>query len=274
MVVYPKAKINIGLNILRKRSDGFHDIESVFYPIGLADTMKIKAERGQNEISLEVLGMPISGNLEDNLCVQAYRKISQHIDLTQVKVVLDKIIPMGAGLGGGSSDCASMINGLNEMFELGLSYETRIEIALELGSDCPFFIENKPKYVKGRGELLESINLNLSAFIIVIVNPGIHISTKEAYAGVTPAESNYHLLDVLSNEQVDKWPGKVINQFESHLLLKYPVIDEIKQNLYNRGALFASMTGSGSTVYGIFEKEIDLNEMADYFTWQGPLTYL
>ena len=268
MLSFPNAKINIGLYITEKRSDGFHNLESCFYPVGWSDVLEILPAP---KLSFKSTGIAIPGNPETNLCLKAYHLVSQDFKLPPVMIHLHKIVPIGAGLGGGSADCAFTIKTLNDLFELSMSVETMENYARNLGSDCAFFIQNKPKFCFGKGDEFEEIELDLSGKYIVLVNPNIHISTAEAYSGVKPQRVKVDFKKALQNP-VSQWVDAIKNDFETHLLHKYPIISTIKDSLYTHGAEYASMTGSGSTVFGIFNQEVDLQEIfAEYTVWQGKL---
>ena len=251
MVIFPNCKINLGLQILQKRADGFHDLETVFYPIQLKDVVEaIRSDAFQFTNS----GMVIEGNITDNICYKAWKLLENRHAISPVHLHLHKAIPAGAGLGGGSSDGAFTLKLLNQLFQLKLSTEILIDYALELGSDCPFFIINKPAFAKGRGEILQAIPLDLSAFTFVLVNPGIHVNTGWAFSQLA--------LDNLSAQRtsirqiislpVTEWKEKLINDFENIVFEKHPEIKQVKATLYDSGAVYASMSGSGSTVFGIF----------------------
>lgn len=268
MLVFPNAKINIGLNITEKRPDGFHNITSCFYPVGWTDALEITKS---DQLHFTADGIDIPGNSNDNLCIKAYILLKEDYDLPPVHIHLLKAVPIGAGLGGGSSDAAFTIKALASLFELKIGDEKQQEYARRLGSDCAFFILNKQMYCFGKGDQFEAIDLSLAGKWIVMVNPGIHISTVEAYARVKP-----HLpqtdLHILLKEPISMWKNEVKNDFETSLFPKYPVLQEIKENLYELGASYAAMSGSGSTLYGIFEEEIDLSkQFLRYNTWQGML---
>ena len=268
MVVFPNAKINIGLNIVEKRSDGFHNITSCFYPVGWADALEILPAQ---KLTFETSGIAIPGETDTNLCLKAYHLLAQEHSLPTVGIHLLKAVPIGAGLGGGSADAAFTIKVLNELFSLNLSIEKQQEYARTLGSDCAFFIENKPKYCFGKGDQFEAITLRLTGKWIVLVNPGLHISTAEAYAGVTPRRPAKDLRDLL-RLPIDQWKGKVVNDFEESLFPNYPILNEYKQALYGRGAHYASMSGSGSTLYGLFDEPVDVsNNFGNSVVWQGEL---
>jgi 4-diphosphocytidyl-2-C-methyl-D-erythritol kinase len=268
MVSFPNAKINIGLSITEKRADGFHNLESCFYPVGWCDVLEIlPAEK----LSFKSTGIPIPGNPKTNLCLKAYHLVKQDFNVPPVMIHLHKVVPIGAGLGGGSADCAFTIKTLNDLFELHLTTEQMENYARKLGSDCAFFIQNKPKYCVGKGDEFSKISLDLSNKYIVLINPNIHISTAEAYLGVKPNKAEIDLRNILQNP-VNKWVDVVKNDFENYLLLKYPTISTVKEQLYFRGAAYASMTGSGSTVFGIFDEEVDLKKaFTDYSVWQGKM---
>jgi 4-diphosphocytidyl-2-C-methyl-D-erythritol kinase len=255
MISYPNAKINLGLNIIRKREDGFHDIESVFYPVPWKDILEIVPEKsGKGSVAFTSTGIEIPSNGKENLCERVYHLMHDEFNLPSVKIHLHKMVPIGAGIGGGSADAAQTAVMLNEMFDLGLSEEKLEEIVAKVGSDCPFFIRNRPAYVTGRGEQLKPFDLDLTGMWMVLVNPNIHVGTAEAYSGISPQEPECSLKDELMKE-VSEWSDCVKNDFESSVFSKYPVIRELKEQLYDDGAEYASMTGSGSTVFGIFSNK-------------------
>ncbi|SMG15431.1 4-diphosphocytidyl-2-C-methyl-D-erythritol kinase [Marivirga sericea] len=262
MLKFPNAKINLGLNITSKRTDGYHDIESCFYPIPLRDALEIIPS---DKLSFETSGLEISGNSADNLVLKAYNLLKSDYDLRPVDIILHKNIPMGAGMGGGSADGAFMLSLLNNYFKLNISKEKLEAHALKLGSDCPFFIENKPKIVSGRGEIFENSTLDLSGYLLALVYPAVHISTAEAYSSIKPQQSKISVKEVIENHSIEEWEGILRNDFEEGIFKKYPKLAEIKSELYNSGAIYASMTGSGSTVFGIFDSSIDSETIeADY----------
>lgn len=270
MVVFPNAKINIGLNITEKRADGFHTISSCFYPVGWSDALEILPA---DELSFQSSGIPIPGDSASNLCLKAYHLLAKDHALPPVSIHLLKAVPIGAGLGGGSADGAFTIKALNKLFALGLSVEQQQYYARQLGSDCAFFIENTPKYCYDKGDQFEEISLRLSGRWIVLVNPGLHISTAEAYAGVKPKLPATDLRELLQLP-IDQWRDTVGNDFEDSLFVKYPILDHHKQKLYTLGAEYASMSGSGSTLYGIFPQEVELSNNFDGTSvWKGELLY-
>lgn len=254
MVFFPNCKINLGLNIIGKRADGYHAIETLFYPIAVTDVLE--AVRGAEEgIRFRSTGLAIAGNTSDNLCVKAYHLLQKDFpDLLPVQMHLHKAIPTGAGLGGGSANGAFALKLLNKMGNLALSTEQLMGYALQLGSDCPFFILNQPCFATGRGEIMEPVTLDLSAYRFVIVHPGIHISTAAAFARIHPAQPAKSVREIVQ-QPVATWKNELVNDFEEAVFASQPVIASLKQELYQQGALYASMTGSGSAVYGIFHKE-------------------
>lgn len=253
MIVYPNAKINLGLNVLSKRSDGFHNIETCFYPIGLSDILEFV--ESDFDTTFSSTGIDIPGNPDNNLCVQAWELLSEDFNIRPVKIHLHKIVPIGAGLGGGSSDGAFMLKALNDFFSLGLSFQDLKKYASKLGSDCAFFIENIPSLAKGRGEVLEPSNIEMADYKVAIVNPGLHVSTPEAYSGVNPKVPGTRLNQFLE-QPVHTWEGNVINDFEVSVFKKYPEIERVKRGLYELGAKFSLMSGSGSSVFGIFRDDV------------------
>ena len=289
MIEFPNAKINIGLNVVAKREDGYHDIETVFYPVLLQDALEIKLMRPLDPAqlrkrieaglmvqpddaflpfrllpkkedfpccSLEMTGNEFPFKAADNLVVKAYLMLQQDFDLPSIDIKLYKHIPSGAGLGGGSSDCAFMIKLLNRRFNLRMRESMMERYAARLGSDCAFFISNTPSIATGRGEILNPIGLSLKGYTILLVKPDAAVSTAEAYAGVTPHKPETSLADAVMRP-VSEWRDCVFNDFEPSVFKKYPLLADIKQKLYDLGAEYAAMTGSGSTVYGIFSEPLD-----------------
>jgi len=274
MIFYPNAKINIGLRIINKRPDGFHNLESFMLPIGLHDELNIEPTYSANKkIALSIKGMQIDGSLDDNLICRAYRLIDADLNLPPVSITLQKNIPTGAGLGGGSADCAFTITGLNKLFNLGLSVEKMQQYAAQLGSDCALFVENKPALAYSRGEVLKPVDVNLAEYKLMLVLPQIHVSTGKAYSLITPAEPTEKVAD-LYKLNPNEWPNRMINDFEAPIFDLYPQLAAIKQRLYDLGAEYASMSGSGSSVYGIF-KQLPQTLASDFegcFVWKGNLT--
>lgn len=270
MIVFPNSKINLGLHIIRKTDSGYHELETIFYPIPLKDALEIienKHYAKHQNPPFTSSGRPIAGKPASNLCVQAYRILKKDFpELPAVQIHLHKLIPSGAGLGGGSADAAFVLHMINELFELSLTQIQLLEYAAELGSDCPFFIINKPCYAQGRGEILQEIDLDLSPYKIIIVNPGIHIDTGRAFMNVHPAQPETNLKEVIQMP-LERWKDYMVNDFEKVIFAQHREIVDIKDYLYRHGAIYASMSGSGSTVYGIFPKEtvVDLVFPPTYF---------
>ena len=269
MLSFSNAKINLGLNIVNKRDDGYHDIESVFYPIPWADVLEVLPA---SDFSLETSGLPIPGKPESNLIVKAFQLLKDtRLLKSNVRIHLHKILPMGAGIGGGSSNGAFTLKLINDVLQLNLDTETLEKYAEKLGSDCPFFIRNEPKFCFGKGTQFEDVELSLKGRFLIMINPEIHISTQEAYAGITPRKPKIPIKEIIQLP-INEWRNVLANDFEAPIVIKYPEIKKIKDTLYQNGALYASMTGSGSTVYGIFESECDLKHLFGTFTyWSGYL---
>jgi 4-diphosphocytidyl-2-C-methyl-D-erythritol kinase len=250
MVLFPNCKINIGLNVIRKRTDGFHDLETVFYPVELRDALEVIRSETFN---FQLTGLPVNDTNDNNLCVKAYRLLKADFpDLPEVSIHLHKAIPMGAGLGGGSADGAFMLSMLDKKFQLDISEEKLIAYALHLGSDCPFFIVNKPCFATGRGEILSPVELDLSTYKIVVVNPAFHVSTREAFSKLSPSSPVKSIRQIIE-QPIESWKEELKNDFEETVFQLYPAIEKIKDELYAKGAIYASMTGTGSTVFGIFK---------------------
>ncbi len=260
LISFPKSKINLGLHILDRRSDRYHNIESVFYPVSWLDALEILQSE---KFSFQITGLQVPGSPEDNFCVKAYQLLKKTFDLPPVQIILLKNIPLGAGLGGGSSDGATTLKMLNKLLELNLSVEELKNYALKLGSDCPFFIEEKPCKVTGRGEVLENIAVDLSGLYVQIIFSGIEISTAWAFKELSSLKEsklmeNLEPSSILPIESVIKtpvseWRNHLKNEFEDVVFEQYPQIANIKKMLYDEGALYASMSGSGSAIYGLFE---------------------
>ncbi len=290
MIAFPNAKINIGLNVVAKRADGYHDIETVFYPVLLQDALEVKPMRPLDPAqlrkrleagllvqpddvflpyhrlfrkkedipccSLEMTGNEFPFKAADNLVVKAYLLLQQDFDLPSIDIKLHKHIPSGAGLGGGSSDCAFMISLLNRRFNLRMRDSMMERYAARLGSDCAFFISNTPSIATGRGEILNPISLSLKGYTILLVKPDVSVSTAEAYASLTPKQPEIPLAEAIKRP-VTEWKDCVFNDFETTVFAKYPLLADIKQKLYSMGAVYAAMSGSGSTIYGLFRTPVD-----------------
>ncbi|WP_420575816.1 4-(cytidine 5'-diphospho)-2-C-methyl-D-erythritol kinase [Ekhidna sp.] len=260
MIVFPNAKINLGLNIVSKREDGYHNIESCFYPIPWHDSLEVIEAASFTFCSY---GLEIPGDSSSNLCVKAYELLKADFKIPAVEIHLLKNIPMGAGLGGGSADGAFTLKMLNELFELGLTNLQLEAYALQLGSDCPFFIKNQSAIARGRGEQLEPIDLDLSGYYLAIHNPGIHVSTKDAYTGVTPHQPKSSVSEII-RKPIENWKETLKNDFEASIFPNHPEIEQLKKEMYEVGAVYASMTGSGSTVFGVFEDRIENAEWKSF----------
>jgi len=255
MVVFPRAKINIGLRIMEKRPDGFHNIETFFYPVDLFDALEFVVRKdSRKHDTLKVSGIMVESDPESNLVMKAVKLMRQSFDFPGLRVHLHKCIPVGAGLGGGSSDAAGMLKALNRYFEFGLNSEELRSFAGRLGSDAPFFIDGTPSFAEGVGNILSEFPLDLRGYNIVILYPDVNINTAMAYAWCMPSSSGLSLRQIL-NLPVSEWRGRVVNDFEDNIFHKFPQVSMLKMALYEAGALYASMSGSGSAVYGIFRDE-------------------
>ena len=251
MLVFPNAKINFGLNILRKRPDGYHDLETCFHPVPWADVLEI-VESEVFSISTSGIDIPDDG---PNIIEKAYQSLSEDHDLPPVDIHLHKVVPIGAGLGGGSADAAFALRLLNEKFNLSLSDEQLIKYAIPIGADCAFFIKNKPMLASGIGEKLIEVELSLEGKKILMVYPGIHISTKEAYSNINPGKPEISIAEILKNHSIADWKDLLKNDFEESIFSAYPVLESIKEQLYQDGAEYAAMSGSGSCMFGIFNEK-------------------
>lgn len=257
MLAFANAKINLGLLLTSKRSDGYHNLQTVFYPVKLYDVVELVDAQ---QTSLTIKGIDIPGYAEDNICLKAFKNLQADFDLPHQHIILLKKIPVGAGLGGGSADAAFIIKLVNEKFGLNLSVAQMQDYARILGADCAFFIENRPAYAVGIGDVFENLTIDLSSHFMVLVKPPIHVSTVEAYASVKVKEPQTSLKDLIHLPLV-QWRDYIMNDFEPAVFSKYPQIDEIKTKLYASGATFALMSGSGSSVFAIFEKPVQLPEL-------------
>ena len=265
MLTFPNAKINLGLNITEKRPDGYHNLETVFYPIPVEDALEItplENATGKGECTLKLSGRNIEGNPEDNLVVKAYRMLEHDFDLPSVEINLLKHIPSGAGLGGGSSDAAFMLKMLNEEFQLGLPEEKLENYASRLGADCAFFIRNRPTYAEGIGNQFSPIALSLKGYHLLLVKPDIFVSTREAFSRITPRPPRISIKEII-DLPVEEWRGKLVNDFEESVFPQFPKIEEIKNTLYQLGATYASMSGSGASVFGLFKEDVQGYEFGE-----------
>ncbi len=270
MIHFSPAKINIGLQIIERRADGFHNLRSVMFPVGLCDILEIWRSPDQKDgISFSLSGIELESGNEKNLCIQAYELLSGETQLPPVELHLHKQIPVGGGLGGGSSNASTTLKGLNLLARNPLSDERLLDLAATLGSDCPFFLHSGTMMMEGRGEILNPVNVHLVQLYLVLLFPEIHISTATAYAGVTPSKPAVHL-EELVREPIDRWKDLIVNDFENTVFEIHPKLKLLKAGLYDAGALYASMSGSGSSMYGIFSKAPDLPGNIDrYVVWKG-----
>ncbi|OJJ14159.1 4-(cytidine 5'-diphospho)-2-C-methyl-D-erythritol kinase [marine bacterium AO1-C] len=268
MISFPNAKINLGLNIIEKRPDGFHNLESCFYPVDWQDILEILPS---NTLKFQSSGLSIPEDGKDNLCLRAYHLLREDFDLSPVHIHLHKVIPIGAGLGGGSADAAFTIKNLNQLFNLNLDTDAMQNYARQLGSDCAFFIENTPKYCFGKGDQFADIDINLKAKFLVLVYPATHVSTGEAYAGIALKHSTMSIQEIFQKE-TNEWKNLLKNDFEPQIFAKYPSIAQLKNQLYEQGAIYASMTGSGSTLFGIFEAPVELSLPQNYSIFSQTLS--
>ena len=258
MLCFPNAKINLGLNIISKRSDGYHNLETIFYPIAIRDALEIVPAEKEEGV-FKQSGILLDGDPKQNLVMKAFSLLKKEYSIPEIDIYLRKNIPFGAGLGGGSSDAAFMLKLLNNIYNLHLTEEKLEELASQLGADCAFFIRNKPVFASGVGNIFSPIELSLKGYYIVLIKPDIHVSTKDAYAIITPCQPDLCLTEIIKNP-VDTWKDTMINDFETSVFAQYPAIKNIKNKLYDLGALYASMSGSGSSVLGIFREEVDFSK--------------
>ena len=272
MLTFPNAKINLGLNITEKRPDGYHNLETIFYPVPVEDALEVNIlNEGNEKFRLHQAGMEIAGEAENNLVVKAYKLLDARFNLPPIDIHLFKHIPSGAGLGGGSADAAFMLKLLNEKFNLGLATEELEDYAARLGADCAFFVRNQPTYAEGIGNIFSPITFSLKGYQIWLVKPDIFVSTKDAFARIRPHRPDRSLKDIVQLP-VEEWKGIMVNDFEESVFPQFPAIGEIKEEMYRQGAIYASMSGSGSSVYGIFKEDASLPEVnfgEKAFVYQG-----
>ena len=272
MITFPKAKINLGLRVTGIRADGYHDIETIFYPVGLTDALEFVISSGSVKADeLVVTGIDIGTQNDNNLVIRAVKKLRETFPVPFMKIHLHKVIPSGAGLGGGSSDAAYILKGINKCLNLSVSDSDLKSIALELGSDCPFFINPVPSLATGRGEILKPVGAVLEGLYIVLLNPGIIISTREAYmnSDISRSEKN---LQLMVKQPVNEWKKVITNDFEDYVFKLYPQIQDLKKALYKCGAVYSSMSGSGSSVYGIFSEKPELTgKLRNFLIFEGIL---
>jgi 4-diphosphocytidyl-2-C-methyl-D-erythritol kinase len=274
MIVFPTAKINIGLNITEKRSDGFHNIETIFYPIPFCDALEfVESDNQTASDTLIVSGIESIGKPKDNLIIKAIKKLRERKSFPALKIHLHKVIPLGAGLGGGSSNAAFILKGINHLFDLNINNDELKTIALELGSDCPFFIDAVPAFASGRGEILKPLkNKILDNHYIVLVNPAKSISTKAAYMNCRPAAPPVSLNSIIDTVPVAQWKNTIKNDFDEYAFGEEPLIAKLIEEMYRSGAIFSLMSGSGSSVYGIFKAKPQLSGLLkEYLVWEGVI---
>ena len=259
MITFPIAKINLGLNVVERRPDGYHNLETVFFPVQLKDALEVQvmdeAFPSPYDCDLKVTNIDIEGDEQRNLVVRAYNLLKQDFpQMPRVHAHLYKAIPTQAGMGGGSSDCAAMLLLLNDMFSLGLTQQQLIDYAAKLGADCPIFILNRPAYAEGIGERLQTIDLSLKGYFLAVVRPNIPVPTKEAFSRIVPHKPAKNCLEVV-RQPIETWREELVNDFEESVFALHPELGAVKQRLYKLGAAYAAMSGSGSALFGIFKEK-------------------
>lgn len=270
MIEFPNAKINLGLNVVRKRPDGYHDLETIFFPIPLKDALEITLSDKDN---FKQDGIKLDSPSDKNLVIKAMNALKKDYAIPPLDIHLVKSIPFGAGLGGGSSDASFALKLINSLCELSIENEQLECIAASIGADCPFFIKNKPVLATGIGDQFEPLELSLDGYHICIVKPDVSVSTPEAYSMVKPAEPKISLKEII-RQPVEEWKELMTNDFEMSVFCKYPLIGEIKRRLYNEGAIYASMSGSGSSVFALFKNHARIKQkrlFEDCFVWEAEL---
>ena len=266
MITFPNAKINLGLNIVEKRSDGYHNIETIFYPVPIKDALEIIPAP---KTTIQQTGIPLDLPAEKNIVVKAIRQLKKYSEIPPLEIHLLKNIPFGAGLGGGSADAAFMLKMLRDFFQLNLNDTLLENIASQIGADCPFFIRNTPVFASGIGNQFEKIEFSLKGYWLCLVKPDIFVSTPQAYAGATPKRPQVSLKEII-RQPIETWKETMVNDFETNVFPQFPAIGNIKQKLYEAGALYASMSGSGSSVFGIFQTPTCLKKsFPNCFVWEG-----
>ena len=264
MILFPHCKINLGLSIIEKRTDGYHSLETIFYPVRLTDIVEVIPAASTNNISsttdhkiipvFSQSGIQVPGDSMNNLCIKAYQVLKQDYPLLpNIQIHLHKNIPMGAGLGGGSSDGTAVLKMLNTIFKLNISFEKMLDYAAQLGSDCPYFLYDQPCHAVGRGEILATNEICLDDYDIILIHPGVHISTAWAFAQLQPCKKDKSILDIIQ-QPITTWKSELINDFEAPVFKAHPPLANIKEQLYSKGAVYASMSGSGSSLFGLFQK--------------------
>lgn len=268
MICFPNAKINLGLNVVSKRPDGYHNIETVFYPIPVKDALEIVHAEEQ---SFSQTGIQVDAPVEKNLVIKALNLLKTHYDIPALEIHLLKAIPFGAGLGGGSADAAFMLKLLNDFCKLNIQDDELEKTAATIGADCPFFIRNTPVFASGTGNIFEPVQLSLQGYYFCLIKPDVAVSTPEAYSLVTPTVPAISLKEII-NKPVTEWKDWIVNDFEKSVFSKYPVVGQIKESLYQAGAVYASMSGSGSSVFGLFKTPTQLKDkFTNCFVWEGQL---
>jgi 4-diphosphocytidyl-2-C-methyl-D-erythritol kinase len=267
MIEFPCAKLNLGLRVLNKRDDGYHNIESLIVAVGMCDVLEVV--RTDNKADRFIMsGIDVDCVDDDNLCIRALRLLRNDYEIPPVSIYLHKNIPTGAGLGGGSSDAASMLKILNQEFSINIPKYKLIEYSLLIGSDCPFFLDDKPMLVRGRGDILLPFEIDLKGIFIVVVKPSVSVNTGLAYANIEELRVTTIFEEIIKSRNI--WQSQLTNSFESYIFKLYPEVEEIKRKLYESGAFFALMSGSGSSVYGLFNKKVSVNKLfPSFFTWEG-----
>lgn len=274
MLIFSGSKINLGLNIIEKRNDGFHNIETVFYPICWNDALEVLESSENQDIKIDFSGIPIQGGVQDNIIAKAYHLLKKNHAIPAVHVHLLKNIPMGAGLGGGSANAVNFIELMNRKFDLNISQTMKLAYAKELGSDCAFFVDNKPVFAKEKGDVFEPVKVDLSNYHILIIHPNLHSDTKFAYQGVTPKKPQQSIKNIIETLPIEKWKDALVNDFEDTVFKNLPQVGELKQRLYKEGAMYASMSGSGSAVFGIFKTQPKFDPGNFSFFLQSPQSKL
>ena len=265
MKVRTCCKINLGLNVVERRPDGYHNLQTIFYPVPLFDEIAIKEGEGDDKLTLG--GHPLEGDVNDNLVLRAVRLLRQEgYPVPPLQIDLRKVIPSGAGLGGGSSDAACMVRTIAQLYHLPLSHVQMESLASKLGADCPFFVNPVPRYAEGIGDVFTPISLSIRGWYLLLVKPDVHVSTREAYAGVHPHQPVYSLLET-ATLPVGQWAERMTNDFEESIFENHPLLGEIKQELYRQGAAYAAMSGSGSTIFGLFRSRPDSEPFSEHFTF-------
>lgn len=268
MICFPNAKINLGLNIVNKRPDGYHNIETIFYPIPVKDALEIVIA---DKTTFHPSGIPVDGPPEKNLVMKALRMLKARYTIPEIEIHLLKAIPFGAGLGGGSADAAFMLKLINDFCSLSIQTDSLEEMASGIGADCAFFIRNTPVFASGTGNIFEPVTLSLEGYYLCLVKPDVWVSTPEAYAMVKPSVPEVSLKKI-ATLPVEEWREMMVNDFETSVFARFPVIATIKEELYKKGALYASMSGSGSSVFGIFKNPVSLKDhFSSCYVWEGIL---